>query len=78
MQLRKNNDTDEGGASLAKLQEETTSPHSVILELSDIINSITQTHLDRLEIFNKNYAHLNKKYYEAKELVKKIKSNSSN
>lgn len=34
--------------NIYKMQEDAYSPHSVILQLSDIINSITQTHLDRL------------------------------
>lgn len=77
MQLGRNGETDES-LSLYRGQEEGVSPHSVILELSEIISSITQTHLDRLDSFNKNYSHLNKKYLEAKQLVKKIKNTASN
>jgi hypothetical protein len=62
---------------LKNKQIDLSSPHSIILELSDIINSITLTHLDRLELFNRNYSHLNKKYQESKEMVKKIKNNAS-
>ena len=76
IQLSRNIDSDER-VGLRKIEMNLSPPHSVILELSDIIDSITQTHLNRLEVFNRNYLHLNKKYQETKELLKKVKGSAS-